>query len=324
MMSEVTLKSTKQQIMDAYLNAKQENERLKRMTSNPVTDAAEKAKNDMMATAEIAVKEEIFNPIIVEKYNCVINTIKAKEDELKELYGIEAKAGELANFITTCAQKEAELSDSYRQKEETLKSEFNTNKEAYQMELDEISARRDKVISEARQEYELEKKAIERQRKRDIEEYTYNLERSRKKENDKWEDLKTKREKELADKEQAANLMLKEAKENQEAWNRCQDRVNEIPELIAAAKAEGIKEGKEKAEKSNAFEIRYLKKEYESRIEVLEATLTASKNAKADLEKENIKLSAKLDEAYARINDLAVKTAEATRTKYVTSEQTAK
>lgn len=323
-MSELTLKSRKQEILDAYLSAKEENERLKRLAANPVTEAAAKVQANVMAVAETAVKEEIFNPAIVEKYNCVTSAIQTKEAELQELYGIEAKAGELASFITSCAQKEAELEADFKQKKETMEAEFKAHMDAYQAELNELADKKVAMLAEVRKEFEQEKKALEILRKREAEEYAYDLKRSKKKENDAWEDEKMEREKLLAEKEAKANEMLAELQENKDAWEVCQQRVNEIPNLIAKAKEEGMKEGKEKAEKANVFEVRYLKKDYESQIAVLTAEKESLTRVKADLEKENTKLSTKLDEAYARINDLAVKTAEATRTKYVTSEQTSK
>ena len=87
-------------------------------------------------------------------------------------------------------------------------------------------------------------------------------------------------------------------------------KVEEIPTLIAAATEEGIKKGKADADKSNAFEVRALKKDAEYQKQLLEDKRLAEDLANARAEK--VELQQKLDDAYAQMRELAAKTVEST------------
>ena len=89
-------------------------------------------------------------------------------------------------------------------------------------------------------------------------------------------------------------------------------KVEEIPTLIAAATEEGIKKGKADADKSNAFEVRALKKDAEYQKQLLEDKNERLAEDLANARAEKVELQQKLDDAYAQMRELAAKTVEST------------
>ena len=89
-------------------------------------------------------------------------------------------------------------------------------------------------------------------------------------------------------------------------------KVEEIPTLIAAATEEGIKKGRADADKSNAFEVRALKKDAEYQKQLLEDKNERLTEDLANARAEKVELQQKLDDAYAQMRELAAKTVEST------------
>ena len=186
----------------------------------------------------------------------MINAYKEKNEELKEAQ----------------AAKEAEIEAELGEKKDTLRAEIESLKQQKQEIIDSINA-----------EAKARENEIKLTRSREEDEYTYNLKRSRKAE--KWEDEKAAREKILELRETAALEKETELNAKADHVKELEAKVEEIPTLIAAATEEGVKKGKADADKSNAFEVRALKKD---------------------------ELQQKLDDAYAQMRELAAKTVEST------------
>lgn len=152
---------------------------------------------------------------------------------------------------------------------------------------------------------------------REAEEYEYNLKRKRAIENDNWEDEKATREKELAEKEAA--VVKREF-----TVNELVAEVASLNSIIDALKAthiedvqKALKEGEAKAEKTCAIKTAAIKKDAEWQAEMSKQeidTLKASLNAK---EQETAELRAKLDDAYTRIQQMAIEQSKASSPRLV-------
>lgn len=311
-MAEITMKSTKAEIMEAYKAAVAKLDTKNAMIDDPAKEAAAKSKVEVVKSADATAKEDIFNPEIIKKYNDLIEAIEIKQLELDELYGIETKANAMAAMINAYKEKNEELKENQAAKEAAIEAELGEKRDSLKAEIEELKQQKQEVMNSINAEAKAKEDAIKLARSRDEEEYTYNLKRSRKAENDKWEDEKAAREKVLELREAAALEKETELNAKADYIKELEAKVDEIPALIASAKEEGINKGKADADKSNAFEVRALKKDAEYQKQLLEDKNERLAEDLANARAEKVELQQKLDDAYAQMRELAAKTVEST------------
>ena len=297
------MKSTKQEIMDAYLAAKKELDEKESVKYDPVATAKAEQEAQIIASAEVT---------IIEKYKKLNAAIELKTKELNNLYGIESEANSLVAIINAHKDKVSEIETNYKQKTELLQKEYNQKKAELDEDIANLKLEKQNILDSINTEANEARAEVAKKRAREEEEYTYNRDRQRQIEENEWNDKKEEEEKEL-EKRVAEVTKREEALTDQSDYIiELEGKVNSISTLVEEAKAEGIKQGKADADKSNAFEVRALKKENEyntnllnDKIERLTSDLENVKSEKADLQ-------ARLDDAYTRMNELAMKTTEAT------------
>ena len=81
-MAEITMKSTKAEIMEAYKAAVEKLDTRERMIDDPAKEAAKAKKVEVIESADKTAKEDIFNPEIIKKYNDLTEAIEIKQLEL--------------------------------------------------------------------------------------------------------------------------------------------------------------------------------------------------------------------------------------------------
>lgn len=308
----ISMKSTKQQIYDAYLAASKRLDEIHALKDDPVKEANEIKKKETIASADQIAQESILNPDIVKRYNDLKDAIEMKQLELEDLYGIELKANSLVAIINAHKDKVAELETEYKEKETALKESLQDTKDMLNAEIKELEDKKRDTLNSITDEAEELKETIATERSREEEEYNYNLARSRKKEEDAWEDNKKAKEKILAEREAAVLVRENEVDSKEEYIKELEEYNNHVPELIESAKQEGIEKGKADANKSNTFEVRALKQENEYQIKILQ---DRNERLEAEIVNKNAtieSLQTKLDEAYSQMRDLATKTVEST------------
>lgn len=311
-MAEITMKSTKAEIMEAYKEAVEKLDTRDRMIDDPAKEAAAKLKTEVIKSADATAKEYIFNPEIIKKYNDLTEAIEIKQLELDELYGIETKANAMAAMINAYKEKNEELKEAQAAKEAEIEAELGEKKDTLKAEIEALKQQKQEIIDSINAEAKARENEIKLTRSREEDEYTYNLKRSRKAENDKWEDEKAAREKILELRETAALEKETELNAKADHVKELEAKVEEIPTLIAAATEEGIKKGRADADKSNAFEVRVLKKDAEYQKQLLEDKNERLTEDLANARAEKVELQQKLDDAYAQMRELAAKTVEST------------
>lgn len=311
-MAEITMKSTKAEIMEAYKAAVEKLDTRDRMIDDPAKEAAKAKKVEVIESADKTAKEDIFNPEIIKKYNDLTEAIEIKQLELDELYGIETKANAMAAMINAYKEKNEELKEAQAAKEAEIEAELGEKKDTLKAEIEALKQQKQEIIDSINAEAKARENEIKLTRSREEDEYTYNLKRSRKAENDKWEDEKAAREKILELRETAALEKETELNAKADHVKELEAKVEEIPTLIAAATEEGIKKGKADADKSNAFEVGALKKDAEYQKQLLEDKNERLAEDLANARAEKVELQQKLDDAYAQMRELAAKTVEST------------
>lgn len=307
MEKKVTMKSTKQEIMDAYEAALKALEDQKVEGDDPEREAVEKEKADAVKKAEGAVSAGIFSNDIIEKYNAVMMAIKIKKDELEELYGIVAKANSMAAMINA----DKKLSEDIKEARESKKAEFESEIAIMKQELADLDAefeRRKTLIDERAQEY---RENVIKKRAREEEEYTYNIGKQRAREKDLWEAEKAAFDEEMKKRQAEITAGMEELASKREELEMLQKQVEQIPSLVAEAEARGADEKEKSLGKQYGYEKAVMKKEYEHKVDMAEAANENLIVENKKLQQEVADTKQKLDEAYSKINTLAAETVKA-------------
>lgn len=112
-MSKITMKSTKQEIMDAYEAAMKKIEESETGKDDPVAMAKVEKDKKIIESAQMIAEDNILNPVIIERYENLKTAIEMKNKELQELYGIETKANSLVAMINAYKDKEIVMNVGY-------------------------------------------------------------------------------------------------------------------------------------------------------------------------------------------------------------------
>lgn len=312
MENKISAKTTKAELIEIV---KQQEELLRKQESlvqDPLKEQVKANDERMTASAAAAISIEMFSNDIVQKYNDVMGTISLKEQELRDLYGIERNAQTLTALINSHRVKEDELKTNMKEKTDILNKDYQEMKALLDQEIAELRTEKEAVLDSIDSEAAEKRAALEKERKREEEEYTYDLKRRRKTDADAWNDEKAVREKEMAEKEADLAKREKFVADNEAYIAELEKKVAEIPAVKETAFNEGKKKGESDANKNNAFEVRALnsKNEYEQKalrdnIEHLNTALEASEMKVESLQN-------KLDAAYAQMREIATETVKST------------
>jgi colicin import membrane protein len=314
-MSDVNIKSTKQQIYGAYQDALKE---LKDLKSTQLDPKAEKAKVraaevkkatepeavddalSMLKQASVNI-EETVGVIKTEykKLSEVEEAIEIRSRELKELYGIEAEAESLAALV-----------DSHRRLKDELELEIGVERDSWAEEQALCAKEHSRALDE-----------MKKAQQREEESWKYDFERRKRQEHDSFRD-------ELAEERKAFDAEMEmKSKEFRERLAALEKREEEVTgretkqenlemelERLKATRESDIEvaaaSARDKARASYAIETNALKKGHEAEVTVLTARADTLLEQVRELREENSGLSAKLSEAYAKIQDVALKSLE--------------
>lgn len=145
-MAEITMKSTKAEIMEAYKAAVEKLDTRDRMIDDPAKEAAKAKKVEVIESADATAKEDIFNPEIIKKYNDLTEAIEIKQLELDELYGIETKANAMAAMINAYKEKNEELKEAQAAKEAEIEAELGEKKDTLKAEIEALKQQKQEII----------------------------------------------------------------------------------------------------------------------------------------------------------------------------------
>lgn len=297
-------RSAKDYISESYAQELKAIQAKAKLLETPASITEREKIENTFALAEAVMKRDILSEEVTGEYTELLSTIKAKKEELKKLYGIDADADGLQAVRN--AQKS--VADQFAQELDQNDKEFQ---EALKQAKDEAQAALDEKIKENTEQVQQVKQKItetintyQQESKREKEEFDYSLKRARKQE-------KEEREKAVADRQNALQLKEKEAND---AKQTCLDKLTEIDEMKAkvdnipaeleTAKAEGAAAKEKEVNKDYGYHKWMADKENQTRINELKDEFDALQKKYQALCQEKDALSAKLDKCNAESRQL--------------------
>ena len=299
-MSEVSLKSTKQQIWDTYQKTLKELESTKAQKQTSKEKSEQIRKETVKESAQDLLLKDILNEDIIKQYSDLVETIDYMKEEIKSLYGIEAEINTLEALVNTHNELKEKLEKEYLERKAVLESEYEQRVSELENEFLKKKTKNEEEIEE-----------LKKERAREEEQYLYDLKKSRRDDNDKWEEEKAKRTLELKAKEDEFEAKKMEADDKILSYYKIQDELQELKDNQEEIVKQAVNKAIENSNKEHLVEKTMLEKEKKW----LEEKYTNDNNAlveRLNAEKENNKiLAGKLDAAYAQIRDIATQTVQA-------------
>jgi len=236
----------------------------------------------------------------INKYEDIQSAITVKESELKEIFEIEKSAHTLAALIETQNVKKESFEKEMAESKRNLNSEIEAIKVAWEKEKVEHG----KAISELKEEEQ-------KKRKREKEEYEYKFNREKLLAKNKLEDELKSRELEGMNKLNSKELELNEREktiaEKEAGYSDLKSKIDKFDNEIKIAVDNAVKETIAKIGLENKNNVELLTKEYEGKENVFQATIKNLEKSVKEQEKTIEELSAKLDKAYQKVQDVAIK-----------------
>ena len=337
MEQKISIKNTKNQIMDAY------NELLKKLQTQKaeepkkmrqqqqkleLTEQAKKLSNEGIvkgiADLKVAVSDELDKlagkfTTEYKKFEELQKAIDIEKQNLEDLYQLSANTDSLAVMLLAQTEKREQFEQEMAQRKQELTDKINAEKEKHEAEMAEKRAIWKKEQADHQLMTKEEAANKEKERQREEEEYLYNLKITRKKETDLYEEKKQKQEKEIAEKKIAFEKEFAERKtaieEAEAELVELRKKSQTFPTEMEKAVNEAIKSTTEKLETAHKFEIQLREKEVEGELKLKDQTISAL-NVKIKEMEANIKeMSQKTTKAETSVKDIAMKAIESSSAK---------
>lgn len=311
----VTMRSTKEAIFKAFQEAQAELERLR---SNRYDPLAEEEKCQSTVVLEEAHQtlasgfEQRMKDLETDVTSLIRQISNVGFQRLKEFENLQAAIHTLQERITKLTGIESEVLD--------LVTVVNAREDLIQR-LDQERAKLKEDIEQARVKWENEKKVLQQ-------EWDDEFERHKRK---KFLDLEESLDKEKREFEKWMADSRKEIEEVSKRLNERQklieDQESEIEELrkevslfeyrLKAAREEEAEKTRQAVKIEFENHSRIMQTQYESKIELLQSKIDLLTSEMTKKDEEIADLKKKLDDAYARIENIAVKQSEAQRPNFV-------
>jgi len=328
--AEPSLKSTKQELLDAYSEMRQQLEEKDKTQLKPEQKVQEKKEAQVLAAVKATTADGVIQKINqlkqevartlgdlgdklaseVEKCNQVQQAIDIKEKELKEVFEIDRAAGTLAALIEAQHREQEQSEREMAEERQRLSGEIESMREQWKAEKAEHDAQvKEQDVLEAKR------------RQREKEEYRYAFEREQQLARDKFEDEKAKL---LAEKAQIENEMKvlreqteknlqdreKQVAEREKEFESLQTQVQEFPKRLETAVAAAAKDATERIQREAKYQQDLLHKDFEGQKNVLTARIQSLEKTAKEQADQLAKLSQQQEAAYQKIQDVAVKAIE--------------
>ena len=323
---QVSEKNTKADILRAYKAAQAEVKQLKAQKLNPVAEKKAKRKT---ATAE-KVKELSVDSVAktIETLNSrtdsylsqlreefegelgnlteVRQAVADAKEELKEIFDIHAEAESLASLIEAKNQTKAEFDAKMQADREAFLEEMKREKKAWELEKADYEA-----------EWERKVKEDQERRTRELDDAKYLFQREKREQTDALNDELDSKRKAFMDQVEVAEKNLKEQREvffkDRKTQEQLEATVKALEERVtgfetekAAAIEAAREDGKKKAAQSYGIETSALKRSHEADMKVLQGQVDSLSADNDGLRNQVKSLETKLENAYAKVQDVAV------------------
>lgn len=326
----ITPSSTKKEMLEAFKELKQ------KLTEKAETELKPEKKKEERRAAEVIRAADVLTPEgTVAKINTlkieigkmlsqladkleeeasnylkIKESIELKQKELKEIYDIESSAYALAALLEAQKQKKQEFEEELAIKKNTLEEEIKQKR----LEWEKDQKEHEQALKERDAE---EKKSRERQK----EEYDYNFKREQQLSQNTFKDRKEEMEKELtsakdafekkaAETEKSLDEREEKVKEREKYMDDLQKQVDEFPVQLETAVNKAVKEVSDRLTLEAKKNEELLQKEYEGEKNVLKTKIEGLEHTVAEQNKQITDLSAKLENSYGKVQNIAVKAIE--------------
>ena len=319
----VTIKSTKQEMLDAYNDLVQKLEQKREEELKPEKKAEEKKiqkvieNTDKLTLDKIAqetgkLKSEISRTIsdLVEKleaelvkYDEMKTAVATKEKELSEIYEIQKSASSLAALI-----------EAQNQRRKDFELEMEEKKGKLVLEIEETRKKWEQEKFEYETQLKERKEQEEKLRKREKEEYEYNFKREQLLSKNRFEDDKNQAEKELKEKiAQAENDLSEREQRIAEREQRINDLEKQIADLETNEReviAKAIKDASDKLKLDYESKEKLFNKEFEGERNVLNTRIQSLEEIVSKQNQQIAALTQQIEKASVKVQDIAVKAIE--------------
>ncbi|MNJ90317.1 hypothetical protein D3C87_79120 [compost metagenome] len=318
--------NTKREIFEAYQSVLAQLNQTDNQKLDPAKEQANKIIDHTLSeatkTASINVEDQItalqknvFNILgelsnnfseKIKNFNTLQEAIALKERELKELVDIEKEAFTLAALVNT----RKELANKYD-------TEQNDRQLESQARLSELNEQMRQLRITTNAEIDKLKSDAEKERQRAEEEYNYNFKRKQQQDSDALADqLSIKRKNAAAEIESRLAALALEKKtiddrENaiktrEEKMSDLETKIAQFPEIENKIREEVEEKVRKEEAKTAAIKENYAKKQLENERALFETELKLLKESLASEKAKNNELTTKLDEAYGKIQNMAL------------------
>ncbi len=319
----LSMTSTKQEMMEAYQGVLKLLEEKKETELKPEKKLEEKRAKEVVKVADSLSSEGVVQEISglkveigkvltqigdhleeeVNKFKAIQNAIELKEKELQELYEIEKSALSLAALIETQNQKRQQFEAEMTARKEELSQDIQTQRLEWAKEKEEYE-------NQIKERDVTEKK----RRDREKEEYDYSFKRQQMLAKDKFEDEKTKLEKESQLKKAQMESELKEREkviaQKEEELNDLRKKANLFPKELETAVGKAVKETSDRLSLEAKNKEELLKREFIGEKNVLTTRIESLEKTVKEQSAQIAGLTQFLEKANQKVQEIAVKALE--------------
>lgn len=309
---EVSIKNTKEQILNAYQAAMSELEsrqvdepsvikqgekkvaiviKAKQNNADSIVNALANLKLDIIKQVD-GLSEQLINEFT--KLSEIQEAVVIEQAHLKELYEISDTAKTLSALILAQQEKKENFEQQMMEEQERFEQEMEQKKEQCKHQQETLAS-----------EYKEVKEQLEKAHKREEEDYKYNLDLKRKKEADEYATKKAVLEKELAEMRSDLDKRAEIIKNQETEFASMQQKIAGFAKEITDAKEETAKSIRIQLETQYDHAKALRDKEVEGERRLSEQKISALENKIKEQEQLILQLTQKADTAVTQIQAIA-------------------
>ena len=339
MESNVSVKNTKNQILDAY------NDLLQKLqvqrTEEPKKVQEQKKKEELVGNAKSLSNQGIVKGIAELKVNLssaldqlgdkfiteykefeeLQQAISVEKQNLEDLYQLSANTDSLAVMLLAQKEKREQFEIEMNERKLVLSEKINLENENHETEIQGKRVIWKKEQAEQVLTLKEETAKTKKEREREGEEYQYNLKINRKKEIDQYEEKKQKLEKELTEKKTAFEKEFQERKikieEAETELLELRKKNTAFPAEMEKAVNTAVKAETEKLQSVHQFEKELKDTEIEGELKLKAQTIDMLKAKIKEMEIAIKDMSQKTITAESSVKDIAIKAIESSSKSYI-------
>ena len=322
---DVSLKNTKQEILEAYESIRKELEEKEKQSLNASKIIQEKQNTETVKKSDKLIEENINEKINLLKadivnslnelseqlsqaeidYKNLKSSIDIKDNYLKEIYGIEHSALSLASLIEANNFKKTQFEKEYLDRKNILESELEElrkkiedEKKSYEILTKEKEDEFKTYWDRKKEEFEYNFKRESEQKLNSLDDDLKNIKRSIEEEREKFQ-------KETLEKNKAFEEREKKITEKEQAYAELSEKAAAFPAKLEGEVSSAVKSTTEKLKSDFALEKELIHKEYEGKLNVLNTKIESLEKTIEEQNKHISVLSSQHEKAYMQVQQIA-------------------